>query len=64
MQWHVGKPRHTGITIHDLQTYNEQKKKKKTIQPHKIHFYLILKNKEKKLGALPCFHWCVYLSSP
>jgi hypothetical protein len=28
MQWHVEKPRHTKITKHDLQTYNEQNKTK------------------------------------
>jgi hypothetical protein len=35
--------------MHDLQIYNEQgKKKKNTIQPHKMHFdSKIKKNKEK-----------------
>jgi hypothetical protein len=68
MQCHVRNLGHLEITIHDLQTYSEQKKirklvtnkknNQKTIKSHKIKFYFKIKKQEKKLGALPylCRH--------
>jgi len=58
MQCHVRKLGHLEITIHDLQTYSEQKKirklvmnkknNKKTIKSHKIKNYFKIQKQEKK----------------